>query len=410
MVKKVVLAYSGGLDTSVMVPWLKENYSCEVVCMIADLGQAEDLEVIKKKALKSGASKVYVEDLKKEFVAEYLFKMLKSGAIYEGEYLLGTSVARPLIAKRQVEVAWKEKADAVAHGATGKGNDQVRFELTYKALDPSLKIIAPWREWDLKGREDEIKYAKAKGIDIPVSKAKPYSSDRNLWHTSYEGGILEDPWKEPSEDMFELTLSPEKAPNKPAYVEITFERGIPVKLNGDKMDGFGLIQKLNKIGGANGIGRVDMVENRLVGIKSRGVYETPGGTILYTAHRDLESITLDRETAHYKELVAKKYAELVYYGQWFTPLKKSLDAFIDSTQESVSGTVRLKLYKGNCTVIGRKSPNSLYDPKLATFEKEAIYNQKDAEGFINLFGLPSKVQAILKKKKGPSTSSGQGGK
>jgi len=390
-VKKVVLAYSGGLDTSVMIPWLKDNYGCEVIAMAADVGQAEELDGLKEKGIKTGASKVYIEDLKKEFVEDYLFKMIKAGAVYEGRYLLGTSIARPLIAKRQVEIAKKEGADAVAHGATGKGNDQVRFELTYKALDPDLKIIAPWREWDIKSRQEEMEYAKKKGIPVPVTKEKPYSSDRNLWHISFEGGILEDPWKEPSDNMFLLSVSPEKAPDKPTYVEITFESGVPVAIDNKKMDGVSLISKLNEIGGANGIGRVDMVENRLVGIKSRGVYETPGGTILMMAHKDLESITLERDTAHYKEGVAIKYAELIYYGQWFSPLKESLDKFIDETQKRVNGTVRLKLYKGSCSAVGRKSPHSLYDPDLATFEKEAVYNQKDAEGFINLFGLPLKM-------------------
>ena len=390
-IKKVVLAYSGGLDTSVMIPWLKENYGCEVIAMAADVGQAEELTGLKEKGMNTGASKVYIEDLKKEFVEEYLFKMVKAGAVYEGRYLLGTSIARPLIAKRQVEIAKKEGADAVAHGATGKGNDQVRFELTYKALAPELKVIAPWREWDIKSRQEEMEYAKKKGIPVPVTKEKPYSSDRNLWHISFEGGILEDPWKEPGEDMFLLSKSPEKAPDKLTYIEITFESGVPVAIDGKKMDGVSLVSKLNEIGGANGIGRVDIVENRLVGIKSRGVYETPGGTILMAAHTDLESITLERDTAHYKESVAIKYAELIYYGQWFSPLKESLDKFIDETQKSVNGTVRLQLYKGNCSVVGRKSPDSLYDPQLATFEKEQVYDQKDAEGFINLFGLPIKV-------------------
>jgi argininosuccinate synthase len=396
-IKKVVLAYSGGLDTSVMIPWLKDNYGCEVIAMAADVGQAEELDGLKEKGIKTGASKVYIEDLKKEFVEDYLFKMIKAGAVYEGRYLLGTSIARPLIAKRQVEIAKKEGADAVAHGATGKGNDQVRFELTYKALDPDLKIIAPWREWDIKSRQEEMEYANKLGIPVPVTKEKPYSSDRNLWHISFEGGILEDPWKEPNDDMFLLSVSPEKAPDKLTYVEITFESGVPVAVDNKKMDGVSLVSKLNEIGGANGIGRVDIVENRLVGIKSRGVYETPGGTILMMAHKDLESITLERDTAHYKEGVAIKYAELIYYGQWFSPLKESLDKFIDETQKRVNGTVRLKLYKGNCSVVGRKSPHSLYDPNLATFEKEAVFNQKDAEGFINLFGLPIKMWSKKQK-------------
>lgn len=397
MINKVVLAYSGGLDTSVMIPWLKENYGCEVIAFAADLGQAEELKGLRQKAIKTGASKIYIEDLREEFADDFIFPMLKSGAIYEGEYLLGTSIARPLIAKRQVEIAKKEKADAVSHGATGKGNDQVRFELTYKALAPNLKIVAPWREWDLKGREDEIEYAKKRSIPVPVSKRKPYSSDRNLWHISYEGGVLEDPWYEPKEDMFLLTRSPEKAPNRPTYIEIEFEKGIPVKVNGKRYKGYKLIEKLNGIGGKNGVGRVDIVENRLVGIKSRGVYETPGGTILYLAHQALESITLDRDTLHYKEQIALRYAELVYNGQWYSPLRESLDAFIDKTQQVVGGTVRLKLYKGNCTVVGRKSKYSLYRADLATFEKEEVYNQKDAEGFINLFGLPMKLQSRRKK-------------
>ncbi|MFC1571110.1 argininosuccinate synthase [Candidatus Margulisiibacteriota bacterium] len=392
MVKKVVLAYSGGLDTSVMIPWLKEKYGCEVIAFAADLGQEEELKGLKEKALKTGAAKVYIEDLKKEFAEDFLVPMIKSGAVYEGQYLLGTSVARPLIAKKQIEIAKKEKADAVAHGATGKGNDQVRFELTYKALAPDLTIIAPWREWKIKSREEEIEYAKKRGIPVPVTKEKPYSSDRNLWHISYEGGVLEDPMYEPKENMFILTASPEKAPDKPEYVEVEFEKGVPKKP-------VELIQHLNQIGGQHGIGRVDIVENRLVGIKSRGVYETPGGTILYAAHQALESITLDRDTLHYKQAAAQRYAELVYFGQWFTPLKEALDAFINKTQENVTGVVRLKLYKGNCTVVGRKSPNSLYRPDLATFEKDEVYNQKDAEGFINLFGLPIKVNAKLRGKK-----------
>ena len=399
MVKKVVLAYSGGLDTSVMIKWLKDNYGCEVIAFAADVGQGEELQGLRSKAYRTGASKVYIEDLKEEFARDFIFPMLKAGAVYEGQYLLGTSVARPLIAKKQVEIAKKEKADALAHGATGKGNDQVRFELAYKALAPEMKIIAPWREWELKGREEEIEYAREHGIPVPVTKDKPYSSDRNLWHISYEGGILEDPWFEPREEMFILTNSPEKAPGKPEYVEIEFVGGEPIAVNGRKMPPVKLIQSLNKIGGKHGIGRVDLVENRLVGIKSRGVYETPGGTVLYAAHQALESITLDRDTLHYKQLVAQRYAELVYYGQWFTPLKEALDAFIEKTQEDVSGVVRFKLYKGNCTLVGRKSKKSLYRPELATFEKETAYNQKDAEGFINLFGLPIKVQSLTRGRK-----------
>ena len=396
-IKKVVLAYSGGLDTSIMIKWLKDNYNCEVVCYAANVGQAEELNGLKAKALKSGASKIYIEDLTEEFAEDFILPMLKAGAVYENQYLLGTSVARPLIAKRQVEIALKEKADAVAHGATGKGNDQVRFELTFMALAPELKIIAPWREWELGGRAEEIDYAKKHGIPVPVSKKKPYSSDRNLWHISYEGGVLEDPWYEPKEDMFLLTTQPEKAPNRPEYVEIKFESGKPIAVNGKRLKLVKLIEELNLMAGRNGVGRADIVENRLVGIKSRGVYETPGGTVLYAAHQALESITLDRDTARFKQLVANKYAELVYNGQWFTPLKESLDAFINRTQKNVTGTVRLKLYKGSCGVVGRQSARSLYRPDLASFEKEAVYNQQDAEGFINLFGLPLKVEALLKK-------------
>ncbi len=392
-INKVVLAYSGGLDTSIMMKWLIDNYGCEVIAFAADVGQAEELKGLKQKALRTGASKIYIEDLREEFAKEYLWPMLKSGAIYEGEYMMGTSIARPIIAKKQVEIALKEKADAVAHGATGKGNDQVRFELTFKALAPELKIIAPWREWELKSREDEIDYAKKHKIPVTITKKKPYSMDRNLWHISYEGGILEDPWNEPKEDMFLLTVSPEKAPAKPAYVVIDFVKGVPVGLNGKRMGAVELIEKLNKIGGANGIGRVDIVENRLVGIKSRGVYETPGGTILYKAHAALESITVDRDTMHFKEVVSKKYADLVYNGQWFTTIRKAMDAFINETQKNVTGSVKMKLFKGNCIVAGRKAAKSLYDPELATFGEDQVYDQKDAEGFIKLFGLQMKGMA-----------------
>lgn len=398
-IKKVVLAYSGGLDTSVIIHWLKKNYGCEVVAFVANIGQGEELDNLEAKALKTGASRVYIEDLRKEFVEDFIFPMVKAEAIYEGKYLLGTSVARPLIAKKQVEIARREKADAVAHGCTGKGNDQVRFELTYKAMAPKIKIIAPWRQWQIKSREEEIEYAKKYGIPVPVTKKKPYSSDRNLWHISFEGGILEDPWNEPPQDMFVLTKSPEKAPNKPTYLEIYFEKGMPKKINGKNYKSIELIEKLNKIAGENGVGRVDIVENRVVGMKSRGVYETPGGTILYAAHQGLESITLDRATYVFKKMVSEKYAELIYTGLWFTPLKQALDAFINKTQQNVTGTVRLKLYKGNCMVVARKSVKSLYQPELATFEADQIYNQKDAEGFINLLGLPMKVQALLSKKK-----------
>ncbi|HBE80749.1 MAG TPA: argininosuccinate synthase [Firmicutes bacterium] len=389
------MAYSGGLDTSIIIPWLKENYGCEVIAYAADVGQGEELDPLEEKAIKTGASKIYIEDLKTELVNDFIFPMIKSGAIYENKYLMGTSVARPIIAKRQVEIAIKEGADAVAHGATGKGNDQVRFELTFKALKPDLKIIAPWREWDIKSRDEEIDYAEKRGISVPVTKAKPYSMDRNLWHISYEGGILEDPWNEYTDDMFIYTVSPEKAPDKAEILTIDFEKGIPVAINGEGYDPVALIFKLNEIGGRNGVGRVDIVENRLVGMKSRGVYETPGGTILYEAHHALETITLDRDTLHFKQNMAGRYSELVYNGQWFTPLKEAMDAFIDNTQERVCGSVKLKLYKGNIITIGRKSPYSLYQEKLATFGADEVYNQKDAEGFINLFGLPMKVQATL---------------
>ncbi|MDI6870711.1 MAG: argininosuccinate synthase [Bacillota bacterium] len=394
-VKKVVLAYSGGLDTSVMIPWLKENYGCEVVAMAADVGQGEELAPLREKALRTGASKFFLEDLKEEFVRDFVFPTLQAGALYEGKYLLGTSMARPLIARRQVEIALQEGADAVAHGATGKGNDQVRFELTYKALAPHLAVIAPWREWEFKGREDEVAYAEAHGIPIPVTKEKPYSRDRNLWHLSHEGVHLEDPWNEPEEEMYQISASPEQAPDKAEYVVIGFEAGAPVALDGVRLGPVELVERLNRLGARHGIGRRDIVENRLVGMKSRGVYETPGGTILFTAHEELESLTLDRETLHYKRLVAEKYAELVYYGLWYTPLKRALDAFVRSTQEHVTGEVRMKLYKGSAIAVGRRSPYSLYREQLATFSAENVYNQKDAEGFINLFGLPLKVQAQL---------------
>jgi len=396
--RKVVLAYSGGLDTSVIIPWLKETYGCEVVAMVANVGQDDELEGIEEKALKSGASQVFVEDVRQEFVKDYIFRMLRAGAIYEGKYLLGTSIARPVIAKAQVEVAHRVGADAVAHGATGKGNDQVRFELAYKALDPSLGVIAPWREWHIRSREDAMEYAAARCIPVPVTKAKPYSMDRNLWHISYEGGILEDPWAEPPADMFRWTVSPEQAPDEPEYVEIGFEAGYPVAVNGVALDPLALVETLNEIGARHGVGRIDIVENRLVGMKSRGVYETPGGTILFAAHRELERITIDRDTAHFKEMIAPRYAELVYYGQWFTPLREALDAFVDSTQRRVTGTVRLKVYKGAVHVVGRKSPYSLYSEDLATFGADTVYNQKDAAGFINLFGLPITVQARLEQK------------
>lgn len=396
LIKKIVVAYSGGLDTSVILRWLKEKYNCTIIACAIDVGQGKELKSLKEKALKTGADKAYVIDAREEFVTDYIFPALKAGAIYEGKYLLGTSLARPLIAKKIVEIAKKEGADAVAHGATGKGNDQVRFELTFKALSPELKIIAPWREWEMKSREDEIDYAKKHGIPIPVTKAKPYSSDANLLHISYEGGVLENLENEYDESMFQMTVSPQKAPDRPSYVSIDFVKGIPVALNGKKVSPLVLFEKLNKIAGQNGVGRVDIVENRLVGMKSRGVYETPAGTLLYFALKELESLTLDRDSLHYKELISSKYAEMAYYGLWFTPLKESLDKFIDETQKNTTGTIKLKLYKGNCTPVFRKSPNSLYWEKLATFGEEDIYNQKDAEGFINLFGLPLKVRAMLK--------------
>lgn len=398
-VKKIVLAYSGGLDTSVIIQWLLESYQAEVIAFVADLGQEEDLAKVKKKALSTGAKKAYVEDLREEFVTDYVFPALKANAIYEGTYLLGTSLARPLIAKKQIEIARKERADAVSHGATGKGNDQVRFELTYKALKPAIRIIAPWREWDLDSRESLIAYAKKHSIPVPVTAAKPYSSDENLFHISYEGGILEDPWMEPKENMFKLSVSPEKAPARPTYLEIDFNKGIPIKINGKALSAAKLLKKLNVIGGKNGIGRVDMVENRFVGMKSRGVYETPGGTILHIAHRAMESITMDREVMHIRDSLVPKIAELIYYGFWFSPEMEMLKKTVDQSQVNVTGTVRLKLYKGNCIVVGRKSKQSLYSEELATFEKEEIYNQREAEGFINLNALRLKMKALLDKKK-----------
>lgn len=397
--EKVVLAYSGGLDTSIIIPWLKENYDYEVIAMAADVGQGDELEPLKEKAIKTGASKIYIEDLKEEFVTDFIFPTLKAHAIYEGKYLLGTSFARPIIAKRLVEIAQKEGATAIAHGATGKGNDQVRFELTVKALAPHLKIIAPWRIWDIKSREDAIDYAVKRNIPIPVTKKDNYSMDRNLWHLSHEGSDLEDPWNEPDYNkILKLMVPPEKAPDKPTYVEIYFVKGIPKKLDGVAYSPVELIERLNKIAGENGVGIVDMVENRLVGMKSRGVYETPAGTVLYAAHRELELLCLDRDTLHYKDIVAQKFAELVYYGQWYTTLRESLSAFVDKTQETVTGTVRMKLYKGNVMPAGCKSDFSLYSEELCTFGVDAVYNQKDAEGFINLFGLPLKVQALMKQK------------
>jgi argininosuccinate synthase len=391
-IKKAVLAYSGGLDTSIIISWLKENYGCEVVAFVADVGQGDDMRAVAKKAKASGASKVVVKDLKQEFAKDYLWPMLKANAIYEGTYLLGTSIARPLIAKHQMLVAKKEKADAVAHGCTGKGNDQARFEMTYRAMDPEVTILAPWREWELKSREDEMDYAAEHGIPVPVSKKKPYSMDQNLWHLSFEGGVLEDPWNEPYPSMFKLTKNPEKAPAKGAVVTVNFKKGEPVGLNGKAMAPVALIQKLNKLAGTHGVGRVDIVENRLVGMKSRGVYECPAGTVLFHAHRALETLTLDRETMRFKETVSLKYAEMVYYGQWFSLLREAFDAWVNKTQEHATGDVRLKLYKGSVTVLGRKSPYALYDEGLATFGEGGTYDQKDSYGFIRLFGLPMTVK------------------
>ena len=395
-INKVVLAYSGGLDTSVIVPWLKENYGCEVVTFTADLGQGdEELVGLEEKAIASGASKAYIVDLREEFLSEYAFPTVQAGAIYERLYLLGTSFARPVTAKHMVAVAEKEGADAVSHGCTGKGNDQVRFELTVKALNPHLRIIAPWREWDIRSREDALEYAAARNIPVTQSTKSIYSRDRNIWHMSHEGGILEDPWAEPEEEMFCLTVAPEAAPDEPHYLSIDFEQGVPVAIGGNPLGPVALLTHLNEVGGAHGVGRADLVENRLVGMKSRGVYETPGGTILYAAHQGLESICLDRETLHYKEVVGHRYTELVYYGQWFTPLREALSTFAAKTQERVTGTVRVKLYKGTCTVVGRKSPFSLYREDFATFGQDDVYDQSDAEGFINLFGLPMKVKALI---------------
>ncbi len=395
-VKKVVLAYSGGLDTSVIVPWLRQNYHCEVICFCADVGQAEELEGLEAKALASGASKLIVKDLREEFLRDYIIPTMQAGAIYERKYLLGTSFARPIIARHQVLVAEQEGADAVAHGATGKGNDQVRFELTYMALNPHLKVIAPWREWNIRSRQDALDYAAEHNVPVTATAEKIYSRDRNLWHLSHEGGVLEDPWHEPLEDMFQLSHAPEAAPDTPAYITLSFERGVPVALDGVALGLVELVEQLNQIGGLHGVGRIDMVENRLVGMKSRGVYETPGGTLLYTAHRELESIVLDRETLRAKDRIALEYADLVYNGRWFTPLRAHYDAFVQATQTNMTGDVRLKLYKGNIIVVGRQSPYSLYREDLATFSEDEVYNQADAEGFIRLYGLPLKVQALLK--------------
>ena len=395
--KKIVLAYSGGLDTSVILSWLIDTYGAEVIAFCADLGQGEELTPVDGKARAGGASKVFIEDLREEFVRDFVFPMLRANAIYEGSYLLGTSIARPLIAKRQVEIAAAEGADTVAHGATGKGNDQVRFELTYYALQPGIRVVAPWRVWDLNSRSKLIEYAERKRIPIPVTVEKPYSSDRNLLHISYEGGILEDPWREPYEDMFTLTVSPEKAPDAPEYVEIDFEGGDPVAVNGERLSPAALLARLNAVGGRHGVGRVDLVENRYVGMKSRGVYETPGGTIVHAAHRAVESLTLDREVLHLRDTLVPRYAEMVYYGYWFSPERRILQAAIDEAQRPVSGTARLKLYKGNVTVAGRKSPHSLYRPDIATFEADSVYQQADAGGFIRLNALRLKIRALVEQ-------------
>ena len=401
-IKKVVLAYSGGLDTSIIIPWLKENYNnCEVVAVSGDVGQGTELDGLEEKALKTGASNLYIEDLRKEFVEEYIFPTMKAGAVYEGDYLLGTSFARPVIAKRIVEIAQAEGADAICHGCTGKGNDQVRFELAIKAFAPEMKIIAPWREWDIKSRDEEIDYAEAHNIPLKINRETNYSKDKNLWHLSHEGMDLEDPANMPQYDkpgFLELGVSPMQAPDAPTFISLGFEAGIPTSLNGEKVDGVTLIEKLNKLGGDNGIGLADLVENRLVGMKSRGVYETPGGTILYRAHQVLETICLDRDTAHYKELVASRFAELVYFGQWYTPLREALSAFVDETQKTVTGEVKLMLYKGNIINAGVTSPYSLYDADIATFDADEVYDQNDSAGFINLFGLPLTVRAHMKAK------------
>ena len=394
-VKKVVLAYSGGLDTSIIVPWLVENYGCEVICYTADLGQGQELEGLEEKAIQSGASKVIVEDLREQFLTEFVFPTMQAGAVYEHKYLLGTSFARPLIAKRQVEIAEQEGADAIAHGCTGKGNDQVRFEVTAMALNPTLKVIAPWREWDIRSREDAIAYARKHNVPIAQTEKSIYSRDANIWHMSHEGGPLEDPWQSPEEEMYQLSVSPEDAPDEPEIITLEFESGTPVGLNGKRMGPVELMLALNEIGGRNAIGRADIVENRLVGMKSHGVYETPGGTILYTAHRELESICLDKDTLHWKQLNALRYAELVYDGKWFSTLREALDGFVMVTQRHVTGEVRLKLYKGNLIVLGRRSPYSLYREDYASFGMSDVYNQQDAAGFIQLWGLPLKVDAML---------------
>ena len=401
-IKKVVLAYSGGLDTSIIIPWLKENYNnCEVIAVSGDVGQGTELDGLEEKALKTGASKLYIEDLKEDFIQEYVYPTVQAGAVYENKYLLGTSFARPIIAKRIVEIAKAEGADAICHGCTGKGNDQVRFELTIKAFAPEMTIIAPWREWSIKSREEEIEYAEAHNIPLKINRETNYSKDKNIWHLSHEGLDLEDPANEPQYNhpgFLELGVSPEQAPDEPTYVTIHFEKGKPTAINGKEMNGVEVVTTLNELGGKNGVGLADIVENRLVGMKSRGVYETPGGAILYHAHNKLEELCLDRDTFHYKQQIGLKFAELVYYGQWFTPLREALSAFVDSTQQTVTGDVKLKLYKGNIMDAGVTSPYSLYDPEIATFDEDEVYNQADANGFINLFGLPIKVYAHMKAK------------
>ncbi len=396
-IKKIVVAYSGGLDTSVIITWLRETYGCEVIAFTADIGQGEELEPLREKAIRTGAAKIHIDDLREEFVRDFVFPMLRVNAVYEGHYLLGTSIARPLIAKRQIEIAIAEHADAVCHGATGKGNDQVRFELTYFALKPDVKIVAPWREWTMKGREELIAYAEKHRIPVTATKAKPYSTDRNLLHISYEGGILEDPWKESTGDMYTLAVPVENAPDKAEYVELEYEAGNPVAINGKQYSPAALLAEANRIAGTHGVGRVDLVENRYVGMKSRGVYETPGGTLLHAAHRAVESITMDREALHLRDSLIQRYAELVYYGYWFSPERNMLQAAVDESQRNVAGTARIKLYKGNCAAVGRRSAVSLYNPELATFEADRVYNQKDAEGFIRLNALRLRIGARTRR-------------
>jgi argininosuccinate synthase len=393
-IKKIVVAYSGGLDTSVIITWLRETYQAEVIAFTADIGQGEELEPLREKAIRTGASKIYIDDLREEFVRDFVFPLLRANAVYESRYLLGTSIARPLIAKRQIEIARLEGADAVCHGATGKGNDQVRFELTYFALKPDVTIIAPWREWTMKGREELIAYAEKHRIPVTATKSKPYSTDRNLLHISYEGGVLEDPWQESTADMYTLAVPVEKAPDRAEYVEVSYEAGNPVAINGKPLSPAALLAEANRIAGAHGVGRVDLVENRYVGMKSRGVYETPGGTLLQAAHQAVESITMDREVMHLRDSLAPRFAELVYYGYWFAPERLMLQAAVDESQKNVTGTARMKLYKGNCDTVGRKSSVSLYNPELATFEADRVYNQKDAEGFIRLNALRLRVGAL----------------